>query len=49
MQVRQMLQQLQEMFHLRKDSPPPPRWQTMLASFYLGLLMYLAAHLVNLI
>jgi hypothetical protein len=49
MHVQQMLRQIQDMFHLRKDSPPPPRWQTMLASVYLGMLLYLAAHMVNLI
>lgn len=49
MQVRDMFRKVQVMFHLQKDAPPPPRWQTMLASFYLGLLLYLAAQMVNLI
>jgi hypothetical protein len=49
MQSQEMLRKVREMFHLQKDAPPPPRWQTLLASFYLGMLLYLAAHLVNLI
>lgn len=49
MRIREYTRKVQEMFHLQKDAPPPPRWQTLLASFYLGMLLYLAAHLVNLV
>ncbi len=49
MQVREMLRKLRQMFYLQKDSPPPPRWMRLVASFYLGLLLYLVAHLSNLV
>jgi hypothetical protein len=49
MQIRPKVRQFLMSTHLHKDAPPPPRWQTLIASFYLGMLLYLAAQVMNLI
>ena len=49
MQLQKQVNQVKAMLYLDKNSPPPPRWMTLLASFYMGMLLFLAAHLVNLI
>ena len=48
MQLQKNYRRLLNMAYLSKDNPPP-RWMTLVASFYLGLLLYLAAHLLHLI
>jgi hypothetical protein len=49
MQLQKRIHQVKAMMYLDKNSPPPPRWMTLLASVYMGMLLFLAAHLVNLI
>lgn len=49
MQLQKHVRQVKALMYLDKNSPPPPRWVTLLASFYMGMLLFLAAHLVNLI
>ncbi len=44
-----MLRNITTSFRRHRESAPPPRWQVMVASFYIGALMYLAAHLSGLL
>lgn len=44
-----MLNNLTDAFRRNRNAAPPPRWMVMVASFYLGALLYLAAHLIGLI
>ena len=48
MQLQKNYRRLLNMVHLDKNNPPP-RWMTLVASFYLGMLLFLAAHMLNLI
>jgi len=48
MQLLKHIRQLKTRLYLDKDNPPP-RWVTLVASVYLGTMLYLAAHLVNLV
>jgi hypothetical protein len=48
MQLQKQYRRLLNLAHLDKNNPPP-RWMTLLASFYLGMLLFLAAHLIHLI
>jgi len=49
MQLQEHFRRLKTSLYLDKNSPPPPRWMRLVASFYLGMLLYLAAHLINLV
>ena len=48
MQLQKQYRRLLTLAYLDKNNPPP-RWMTFLASFYLGLLLFLAAHMLHLI
>jgi hypothetical protein len=48
MQLQKNYRRFLSMVYLDKNNPPP-RWVTLVASFYLGLLLFLAAHMLNLI
>jgi hypothetical protein len=48
MQLQKHVRQLKKTMYLDKDTPPP-RWVTLIASGYLGMMLFLAAHLVKLI
>lgn len=48
MQLQKHVSQLKKAMYLEKDTPPP-RWVTLIASGYLGMMLFLAAHMVNLI
>lgn len=41
MNLRQIIEQIRNYF--RKDAAPPPRWQVITASIYLGMLLFLIA------
>ena len=49
MELKKQFRNLLTMLYLDKNGPPPPRWMRLVASFYLGMLLYLAAHLTHLI
>jgi hypothetical protein len=48
MQLQKNYRRLLNLAYLDKNNPPP-RWMTFLASFYLGMLLFLAAHMLHLI
>jgi hypothetical protein len=48
MQLQKNYRRFRTMLYLDKDTPPP-RWMTLAASFYLGMMLFLAARLLHLV
>ncbi len=44
MQIQDTIERLRDLLKKYADAAPPPRWQILVASIYLGMLIYLLVY-----